>query len=216
MNDASVQVPPLAADSGGGYPWMEGITYSTNEVGCLLGLLAARRAEATGGKVIGVVGESAADADDGGWIAGYTYCAGQAVPGTHVLVDYSSESPGARNCPKLNEEVAQGARAVLVIEGACDTSPAQPTGAGNTAILRAPDGTVLGVGAKQLPLGVTTAVKEGAEGSWAGGSDLQLGLANGGVKLSDVDPATPAAVVAELATFKHRIETNRLIVPTVP
>ena len=67
----------------------EGITYATQEGGCLVGVLAAKYA-ATRGKVIGVVGGIEIPPVDS-YIAGYEYCAQKAVPGTHIVVQYSND-----------------------------------------------------------------------------------------------------------------------------
>ena len=73
---------PVAAI--GGYKNEIGITYATQEGGCLAGVLAAKEAQKmNGGKAgtIGAVGGIKIPPVDS-YIAGYQYCANKAVPGT--------------------------------------------------------------------------------------------------------------------------------------
>jgi len=91
ITDYPVEASPFADRKGKVlYPNVEGLTYATNESGCLVGVLAAKTAARMGKKIIGAVGGVQIPPVDI-WIAGYRYCAQKAVPGTKVLVGDSQD-----------------------------------------------------------------------------------------------------------------------------
>ena len=103
----------------GGLPNEEGITYATQEGGCLVGVLAAKMAKKMGHKVIGVAGGIEIPPVDS-YIAGYKYCAAKAVPGTKTLVQYSGNFTDESACATIAQnEINQGAQVIFQVAGLC-------------------------------------------------------------------------------------------------
>ena len=98
----------------------EGITYATQEGGCLVGVLAAEYAASKGTKVIGVVGGIKIPPVDS-YIAGYEFCAKKAVKGTTIVVQYSNDFVDQSKCSTLaaNEINIQHAQVVFQVAGLC-------------------------------------------------------------------------------------------------
>ena len=97
----------------GGYKNEIGITYATQEGGCLVGVLAAKEAQKmNGGKpgTIGAVGGIKIPPVDS-YIAGYQYCANKAVPGTKTITQYSNSFTDEGKCSAVAQnEIGQGPR----------------------------------------------------------------------------------------------------------
>ena len=96
-----------------------GITYASNQSGCLVGVLAAKMAQKMGGNTIGAVGGIKIPSVDI-WIAGYKYCAAKAVPGTKTIVQYSNDFGAADKCQTIAQnEIGQGAKVLFQVAGGC-------------------------------------------------------------------------------------------------
>ena len=76
-------------------------------------------AQKMGKKIIGAVGGLKIPPVDI-WIAGYSYCAQKAVPGTKVLVGYSQDFVATDKCKTVAEnQIAQGAQVLFQVAGGC-------------------------------------------------------------------------------------------------
>ncbi len=105
-------------DAGGGKN-VEGLTYATQEGGCLVGVLAAKMAQKLGGNKIGAVGGIKIPPVDS-YIAGYKYCAAKAVPGTTTVVQYSNNFDDPNKCqPVAQNEIGQGVKVLFQVAGGC-------------------------------------------------------------------------------------------------
>jgi len=103
----------------GGFSNEEGITYATQEGGCLVGVLAAKMAQKMGHKVIGVAGGLSIPPVNS-YIAGYEYCAKKAVKGTKILVQYSGDFQNETLCAAIAQnEINQGAQVIFQVAGLC-------------------------------------------------------------------------------------------------
>ena len=122
ITDYTVHTAPFATKTGKVLPAfknVEGLTYTANESGCLVGVLAAKMAQKMGGNTVGAVGGLKIPPVDI-WIAGYKYCAKKAAPGMKVLVQYSNDFVATDKCQTVAQnQIAQGAKVLFQVAGGC-------------------------------------------------------------------------------------------------
>jgi len=205
-------------DAGGGKN-VEGLTYATQEGGCLVGILAAEEAKKMGGNTIGAVGGIKIPPVDS-YIAGYKFCADKVVPGTKVLVQYSNDFAAADKCQTVGQnEIGQGAKVLFQVAGGC----------GLGALKAADDAKIWGIGVdadeyndakriltsaiKKTDVGVYDAVTQAAAGKFQGGSDLLLNLKNNGVGVGRINPSVPKSWITLMNSYKAKIIAGTLKVP---
>ena len=206
----------------GGYPNEMGITYKSNQAGCLAGVLAAKEAQNLGHKVIGAVGGIKIPPVDI-WIAGYKYCAQKAVPGTQVLVTYSGNfgsDPSA--CATLAaNEIAQNAQVIFQVAGGCGIAALQYAGThgawgiGVDSEEHNDAPKVLTSALKKTDRGIETVILKAFNHNWNGGHNVSLSLANNGVGIGIIDPSVPKAWINLMNQYKGQILNGALHVPVV-
>jgi basic membrane protein A len=217
ITDYPVEAAPFADKKGKVlYNNVEGLTYAANEGGCLVGVLAARKAAAAGKKVIGAVGGVKIPPVDI-WIAGYKQCAQLAVPGTKVLVGYSQDFVATDKCKTVAEnQLSAGAEVVFQVAGGCGLGTIKAADeAGKWSIGVDVDQYKLGKrvltsAVKRVDNGVYQAIQQEKAGKFAGGSDLLFNLKNGGIALGQMNPAVTAADKAAINAYKARIISGKL------
>jgi basic membrane protein A len=217
ITDYPVEAAPFADKKGKVlYNNVEGLTYAANEGGCLVGVLAARKAAAAGKKTIGAVGGLKIPPVDI-WIAGYRQCAQLAVPGTKVLIGYSQDFVATDKCKTVAEnQLAAGAEVVFQVAGGCGLGTIKAADeAGKWSIGVDVDQYKLGKrvltsAVKRVDNGVYQAIQQEKAGKFAGGSDLLFNLKNGGIGLGQMNPAVTAADKAAINGFKARIISGKL------
>jgi basic membrane protein A len=205
-------------DAGGGKN-VEGLTYATQEAGCLVGVLAAEQAKKMGGNTIGAVGGVKIPPVDS-YIAGYKFCADKAVPGTKVLVQYSNDFVAADKCLTVGQnEIGQGAKVLFQVAGGC----------GLGALKAADQGKIWGIGVdsdeyndakrvltsavKKTDIGVYDAVTQAASGKFQGGRDILLNLKNNGVGVGRINPSVPKAWITLMNSYRAKIIAGTLKPP---
>ena len=191
---------PVAAI--GGYKNEIGITYATQEGGCLVGVLAAKEAQKmNGGKAgtIGAVGGIKIPPVDS-YIAGYQYCANKAVPGTKTLVKYSNSFTDESACSNVAQnEIGSGAQVVFQVAGLCgdgalkEASKLNKWGVGVDVDEYHVASRILTSATKKTDVGVETAIRLANSGHWPGGKDISLDLKNNGVGVGTISPTVPQA-----------------------
>ena len=217
ITDYPVEAAPFADKKGKVlFNNVEGLTYAANEGGCLVGVLAARKAAAAGNKVIGAVGGLKIPPVDI-WIAGYKQCAQLAVPGTKVLIGYSQDFVATDKCKTVAEnQLSQGAEVVFQVAGGCGLGTIKAADeAGKWSIGVDVDQYKLGKrvltsAVKRVDNGVYQAIQQVAKGQFAGGHDLLFNLKNGGIGLGTMNPAVTAADKAAINSYKARIISGQL------
>ncbi|HEY3961796.1 MAG TPA: BMP family ABC transporter substrate-binding protein, partial [Gaiellaceae bacterium] len=179
---------------GGGYKNEEGITYATQEAGCLVGVLAAKEAASMGTKTIAAVGGIEIPPVDS-YIAGYQYCADKVVPGTKVLVQYSNSFTDEAACSTVAQnEIGSGAEVVFQVAGACgdgalkEASKLGKWGVGVDADEYSVASRILTSAVKKTDVGVYDVIQQAFQGKFKGGSDLLLNLKNTGVGVGKISP----------------------------
>jgi basic membrane protein A and related proteins len=210
---------PVAAV--GGLPNEEGITYATQQGGCLVGVLAAQMAKSMGHKIIGVAGGQKIPPVDS-YIAGYKYCAAKAVPGTKTIVQYSNDFADVSKCSAIAQnEVGQGAQVIFQVAGPCgdgalkEASALGKWGIGVDADEYGVAKRILTSALKQTGVGVYDTIAGASKGEFKGGKDLVFNLKNNGVGVGKISPKVKPAWITQMKKFKAQIISGKLKPPAV-
>lgn len=203
----------------GGYQNELGITYATEEAGCLVGVLAAKMAQKMGGDTIGAVGGIKIPPVDS-YIAGYKYCANKAVPGTKTIVQYSNDFGAQDKCASVAQnEMGQGAEVLFQVAGGCGIGALTAAGkAGKWGIGVDADEynvakNILTSAIKETNVGVYDAVEAAYKGTFPGGTDIVLNLKNGGVGVGKISPQVPKSWITLMNQYKSQIIAGTLKPP---
>jgi basic membrane protein A and related proteins len=196
-----------------------GITYATQEGGCLVGVLAAKEAQKMGGHAIGVVGGIKIPSVDS-YIAGYQYCADKAVPGTKTIIQYSNSFTDEAACSNVAQnEIGSGAEVVFQVAGGCgDGALKEASKLGKWGIGVDVDeyhvaSRILTSATKKTDVGVETAIRDAVSGKFPGGTDILLNLKNNGVGVGTISPTVPAAWKNLMNQYKAQIIAGKLKPP---
>jgi basic membrane protein A len=204
---------------------VQGLLFREEEVGYLVGYLAAlaakregRADEAAGISAVGGMKEPPVDR----FIAGYFAGAEKAVPGIKRFHDYSQDWDDQAKCKELAlNQIARGSSVIFQVAGGCGL------GALNAAGERGVWG--IGVDADQSFLGphILTSAQKGVDaavfltiesvqdGSWKGGSNSTFGLKENGVGLGKVSPKVPQEDVDQVEAIKQQIADGEITgIPT--
>jgi basic membrane protein A len=200
---------------------VEGLLFKEQEVGYLVGYLAALAAKREGANAVSAVGGFKEPPVDR-YIAGYRAGAEKAVPGTKVTWSYSSDWDDQAKCKELAlNQIAAGSKVVFQVAGGCGL------GALNAAKERRVWG--IGVDADQSFLGphiLTSALKGVDEavfqtiqsaqaGTFAGGGNATFGLDREGVGIGKVSPKASKADVAKLDAVEQQLAQGEITgIPT--
>jgi len=206
----------------GGFKNEEGITYATQEGGCLVGVLAAKMAKKMGHKVIGVVGGLNIPPVTS-YIAGYKYCARKVVRGTKVVVQFSGDFEDQTKCSALAQNEIQGQKAQVIFQvaGLCGdgalTAAAKlhKWGIGVDADEYSVSNKILTSALKQTGTGVYDTVVAASKGHFHGGKNLLFNLKNNGVGVGRISPKVPKAWITLMNQYKSRIIHHKLKPPSV-
>ncbi len=207
----------------GGYKNEIGITYATQEVGCLVGVLAAKEAQKMNGGqpgTIGAVGGIKIPPVDS-YIAGYQYCANKAVPGTKTVVNYSNSFTDESACAAQaqNQISGQKAQVVFQVAGLCgDGALKEASKLGKWGIGVDVDeyhvaSKILTSATKKTDVGVETAIRLAESGHLPGGKDITLDLKNNGVGVGTISPTVPQAWINTMNQYKSQIIAGTLTPP---
>jgi basic membrane protein A len=222
ITDYPVEAPPFANKQGKPlFTNVEGLTYQANESGCLVGNLAANMVKMQGGKqVVGAVGGIKIPPVDI-WIAGYKYCAKLANPGITVLIGYSQDFVAADKCKTVAEnQISQGAQVLFQVAGGCGLGTLKAADAAGIWGIGVDKDQyndakrVLTSGVKRVDTGVYDVVKQVQDGKFAGGTDLNFNLANGGMDVGKINPAVPQDLIDKMNALKQQIIDGKVKVPT--
>jgi len=206
----------------GGFKNEEGITYATQEGGCLVGVLAAKMAQKMGHKVIGVAGGLKIPPVDS-YIAGYKYCAAKAVKGTKTVVQYSGDFEDQTKCSAIAQNEIQGQKAQVIFQvaGLCgdgalkEASKLGKWGIGVDADEYSVASRILTSALKKTDVGVYDTVLGASKGKFKGGTDLLFNLKNNGVGVGKISPKVPKSWITLMNTYKQKIISGKLKPPAV-
>ena len=206
----------------GGFKNEEGITYATQEGGCLVGVLAAKMAQKMGHKVIGVAGGLKIPPVDS-YIAGYKYCAAKAVKGTKTVVQYSGDFVDQSKCSAIAQNEIQGQKAQVIFQvaGLCgdgalkEASKLHKWGIGVDADEYTVANRILTSALKKTDVGVYNTILSAANGHFKGGKDLLFNLKNNGVGVGKISPKVPKSWIKLMNSYKAKIIAGKLKPPAV-
>jgi basic membrane protein A len=201
---------------------VQGLLFREEEVGYLVGYLAALQEERREGPdVISAVGGFKEPPVDR-FIAGYQAGARDAVPGVDVFWSYSQDWDDQAKCKELAlNQIQRGSGVIFQVAGGCGL------GALNAAGER--DRWGIGVDADQSHLGdhILTSAQKGVDaavfltiqsvldGTWEGGGNATFGLAEEGVGLGTVSPDVPEEDLAAVEEVEERIASGEIAdIPT--
>jgi len=202
---------------------IEGITYATQEGGCLAGVLAAEMAKSLNGNKagkIGVAGGLPIPPVDS-YIAGYEFCSAKAVPGTKTVVQYSYDFVDQTKCATIAQnEISQGATVIFQVAGSCgDGALTKAASLGKWGIgvdadeYNVAPGHILTSALKQTGVGVYDTIQSAQAGHFKGGHDLLFNLKNGGVGVGKISPKAKAAWITLMNKYKKQIIAGTLKPP---
>jgi basic membrane protein A and related proteins len=222
ITDYTVHTAPFANKQGVVLPQfknVEGLTYNSQEAGCLVGVLAAKQAKSMGGDTVSAVGGIKIPPVDS-YIAGYKYCVDKVVPGMKVLVQYSNDFVATDKCQTVAEnEISQGSKVVFQVAGGCGlgalkaAANAGDWGIGVDVDQYALAKNVLTSAVKRVDNGVYAAIQQAKAGKFNGGNDLVFNLKNNGVGVGKINPKVPKAWVTLMNSYKAKIISGQLKVP---
>ena len=223
ITDYPVQIAPFANAKGKVlYPNVTGLTYASQESGCLVGYMAALMAKRAGGpQVIGAVGGIKIPPVDT-WIAGYKFCAKRANKGIKVLIGYSQDFVQSDKCKAVAEQqIAQGAKVLFQVAGGCGLGTLKAAdeagiwGIGVDKDQYNDAKRVMTSGVKRVDVGVYNFIKSAKNGAPLGGGNLNFDLENGGMDLGKINPAVPKSIVAKTLALKQLIISGKVTPPLV-
>ena len=206
----------------GGLKNEEGITYATQEGGCLVGVLAAKMAQKMGHKVIGVAGGLKIPPVDS-YIAGYKYCAAKAVKGTKTVVQYSGDFVDQSKCSAIAQNEIQGQKAQVIFQvaGLCgdgalkEASKLHKWGIGVDADEYSVASRILTSALKKTDVGVYDTILAASKGHFKGGQNLLFNLKNNGVGVGKISPKVPKSWITLMNSYKAKIISGKLKPPAV-
>lgn len=198
-----------------------GLLFKEQEVGYLVGYLAALSEKRLGGKAISAVGGFKQPPVDR-FIAGYKAGAQKAVPGTKVTWAYSQDWDNQAKCKELAlSQIAHGSGVVFQVAGGC--------GLGALDAAREKRVWGIGVDADQSFLGpfVLTSAQKGVDSAvfltikslskatFKGGRNSVFGLDQDGVGLGKVSPRANKADVRATLQIEQQIISRKIAnIPT--
>jgi len=200
---------------------VQGLLFREQQVGYLVGYLAALTARRTGAESISAVGGFKEPPVDR-YIAGYRAGADAAVPGTKVTWGYSQDWEDQAKCKEMAlNQIAAGSKVVFQVAGGC----------GLGALSAAQDERVWGIGvdADQSFLGphVLTSALKGVDsavfltiealqdGTFQGGKNVDFGIDQDGVGLGKVSPKANKQDVAATQKVEQKLADGEITdIPT--
>jgi len=200
---------------------VQGLLFREEQVGYLVGYLAALEAKRAGSESISAVGGFKEPPVDR-FIAGYRAGAEAAVPGTKVVYGYSQDWEDQAKCKELAlNQIAAGSKVVFQVAGGC----------GLGALSAAKDERVWGIGvdADQSFLGphvltsalkgvdsaVFLTIKSLEDGTFEGGKNVVFGIDQEGVGLGKLSPKANADDVAAVEKVEQKLAAGEITgIPT--
>jgi basic membrane protein A and related proteins len=202
----------------------EGLLFKEQEVGYLVGYLAALKAKDSG-RVIGSVGGISVPAVDR-FIAGYQAGAKKAVPGTKTLNGYSQDFGDQSKCKEIAlGQIGQGARVIFQVAGGCGLGALEAAKSKNLCGIgvdndqRFLGAHILTSARKKVDQAVFLAIKAAKAGKYRGGKDSIYGLKNAGVALGKYGAgncSVQAAWNKAVQSIAKQIIAGKIKPPTKP
>lgn len=215
ITDYPVQVPPFNKNAN-----VTGLTYASQESGCLVGHMAALMVKRQGGpQVIGAVGGIKIPPVDT-WIAGYQFCAKRANKKIKVLIGYSQDFVASDKCKAVAENlISRKAKVLFQVAGQCglgtlkaaDEAKIWSIGVDVDQYRLAK--RVMTSGIKRVDNGVFQFIKAVKTGAPIGAGNLYFDLENNGMGLGKINPAVPKTIIASTLKLRQLIIDGKVRPP---
>jgi basic membrane protein A len=200
---------------------VQGLLFREQEVGYIVGYLAALQAKRAGGNLVSAVAGFKEPPVDR-YIAGYKAGATAAVPGINVKWGYSQDWEDQAKCKELAlNQIAEGSKAVFQVAGACGlgallaTKQKQVWGIGVDADQSFLGPHVLTSALKGVDTAVFLTAKAAQDGTFKGGGNAIFGLDKKGVGLGTISPKANAADIAATRAIEQKIADGEIAnIPT--
>jgi basic membrane protein A len=201
-----------------------GLLFKEEEVGYLVGYLAALTAERDGKDVISSVGGVKEPPVDR-FIAGYQAGAEAAQPGITVLNGYSQDWDDLAKCKEVAlDQISKGSQIVFQVAGGCGLGALDAAkekgiwGIGVDADQSFLGPHVLTSAIKRVDQAVFLTIESVIDGTWEGGGNSVFGLTDDGVGLGKISPNAAQEDVDAVDDVKEKIVSGEIadIPTTVP
>jgi basic membrane protein A len=210
----------------GRLPNVLGLVFKQQEAGYLAGYLAGlveltRLPRLKAGNVISSI-DGAGDRSAARYLAGLEAGARAANPRVRLLRgSITSATPG--RCHGLAAaQIAAGADIVFAVGGACNAGALRAVGErGVWALGVDADESYLGPAvlasaALRVDRAVVLTIDAVHDGRFAGGRDVEFGIAQDAIALAGINPVVPPAIRQRLNTIAKRMRAGRISIPTTP
>jgi basic membrane protein A len=222
--DDSVTVKALKGNKN-----VQGILYKEQEAGYLVGYLAGlfekTKAKGLNSKnVISTVGGEAIPPVDH-YIAGFQAGAKAANPSVKLLNGYSGDFVATDKCHGLaQQQIGQGSDIIFQVAGNCGLGAVNAArDAGHWAVgvdadqaLSLGPKLLLASATKGVDVSVVDVIKQLVDGKFKGGTDLVLGINQGGAGIKGINSAVPADMKTKLNAVIAKLKAGTVTIPTKP
>jgi basic membrane protein A len=210
-----------------GLPNVLGLVFKVEQSGYVAGYLAGLVERSSGPQLnaANTIGTISGSADPASLrsLSGFRAGVRAADPTVHLLAGFANAASGPARCQSLAQgQIARGADILYPVAGACgDGALAAASAAGVWSIgSRLPadtlDASLLATSAERADRAVLLTLQAVASGTFAGGRDVELGLAQGAVSVTDMSAGLSRVIRVRVAAAANRVRAGRISIPTAP
>jgi basic membrane protein A and related proteins len=199
---------------------VRGLLFKEQEVGYLVGYMAALVAEEEGADTVSTVGGQKIPPVDR-FIAGYQAGAKKAVPGIKTPNRYSQDFVDQAKCKEIAlAQIAAGSEVVFQVAGGCGlgaldaAKEKQVWGIGVDADQAFLGPHVLTSAQKKVDVAVFETIKAVSDDAFQGGQDAVFDIKSGGVGLGKTSPNAPQEAVDKTKEIEEQISNGEI--PNIP
>jgi basic membrane protein A and related proteins len=196
-----------------------GVVFRAEQAGYLAGYAAglwAKHHPVHGNHVVGSVGSISIPPVDS-YLAGFEYGARRAYPKVTVVNEYTQNTLDPAKCrQRADDEIAKGASVVFAVAGPCSQgvfTAAQVAGIfaiGSDSEPTPSPAWLMTSAVKRADVAVLGAISAASAGTLRGGTDLVLGVRDGGVALGTWSPGLPTSIQAAVAAQARLLQAGKL------
>jgi basic membrane protein A len=195
---------------------VEGLLFSEQQAGYLVGYAAGLWAKSHGGKAVGSVGGLKIPPVDR-YIAGFQFGAKKADPGIKTLNDYSNDFQKQAKCKeKALNQIAQGSVVEFQVAGQCGLGVLDAShekgifGIGVDADQGYLGPWVMTSALKRVDVSVYNAIQAANHGKLAGGTNKQFSASIGGVGYGKWSSKVPASIKSAVAAQFAKLKAGQI------
>jgi basic membrane protein A len=209
----------------GSLPNIQGLRFQQQEAGYLAGYLAglveiSRMPRLRAGNVISSIGGVRGPSVDR-YVAGFQAGALAADPQVRLLHTYANTDSSTARCHTLAlSQIAAGSDIVFPVAGACNAGALQAVNEKGVWVLGVDadqsylGASVLASAALRVDQAVMLAIYAVHDGTFAGGRDVEFGIAQNALGIAGINAAVPPVIRARLNAVANRVRAGRISIPT--